>query len=112
MSYLFSDKVRDGILANANAGGENVHRGELLGLLLGLQEGNVHSVADLVSQLKDGRAIIAEVDAFVAAISRSRSIAMQPSALATGEHDDSEITKQAPNQSHSISSGEAPTSND
>lgn len=68
MSFQYADKLRDGLLVNANAGGENVHRGELFGLVLGLNNGDVKSISDFVGQLKDGVAIKNEIEAFVGAV--------------------------------------------
>ena len=39
MLYKYADSVEKGILANANAGGENVARGAILGFLLGANHG-------------------------------------------------------------------------
>jgi len=50
------------LLANANAGGDNVHRGMLLGLLVGAASDDVPS--SLKTGLKDHEALAAEIDAF------------------------------------------------
>lgn len=57
--------VWKGLLANANVGGENVHRGSILGAVLG-----AHSAGEMdVNQLKDGlynrQELEQEIDAFV-----------------------------------------------
>jgi ADP-ribosyl-[dinitrogen reductase] hydrolase len=39
IAYKYSDSTEKAILANANAGGENVARGALLGALFGAQYG-------------------------------------------------------------------------
>jgi len=39
MVYKYADSVEEAILANANAGGENVARGSLLGALIGAAHG-------------------------------------------------------------------------
>ena len=39
MLYKYSDSLEKGILANANAGGENVARGAIIGFLLGANHG-------------------------------------------------------------------------
>ena len=39
MVYKYAHSVEDAILANANAGGENVARGSVLGALLGAAHG-------------------------------------------------------------------------
>lgn len=56
------------LLANANIGGENVHRGAVLGALLGASAGRSGIPEHLVSGLKDSAAIEREVEAFVAAV--------------------------------------------
>jgi len=59
--------LRECLLANANAGGENVHRGLVLGALVGAHVG----AAAIPQELKDGllhaREIEREIDAFVTA---------------------------------------------
>ena len=55
------------VLANANSGGENVHRGLVLGALIGAQVGASGIPPELKSGLHHGAAIEAEVQAFVAA---------------------------------------------
>lgn len=73
MSSKFAGNIRDGLLVNANAGGENVHRGELLGFVLGLNEATAEPIDDFVSGLHDGKAIKAEIEAFITAVSNPRS---------------------------------------
>ncbi len=73
MNYHFAGKLRHGLLTNANAGGENVHRGELLGLTLGAHQGNTAEIADLVISLRDHAAIKREIDAFVECVLGSTS---------------------------------------
>ena len=58
----------EGILANANAGGENVHRGLVLGALLGAQVGASGIDAELKAGLHHSAALEAEIQAFVAAL--------------------------------------------
>jgi len=57
-----------GLLANANTGGENVHRGIVLGALLGAQVGEAAIPEHLKTGLKDYEAIRAEIEAFKAAV--------------------------------------------
>jgi len=61
------------LLANANCGGENVHRGIVLGALLGAQVGESAIPEHFKSGLKDSAAIAQEIDAFKAAISKAES---------------------------------------
>lgn len=65
MSHKYAGNIREGLLVNANAGGENVHRGELFGLVLGLNEASTKPIQDFVMALKDGEEIRNEIEAFV-----------------------------------------------
>lgn len=65
MSHRYAGNIREGLLVNANAGGENVHRGELFGLVLGLNEASTEPIQDFVMALKDGEEIRNEIEAFV-----------------------------------------------
>jgi ADP-ribosylglycohydrolase len=56
-----------GLLANANAGGENVHRGALIGSVLGARDPD-GARGELVDGLHNAKEIEAEVDAFVLAV--------------------------------------------
>lgn len=55
------------LLANANAGGENVHRGLVLGALMGAHVGKSGIPEDLRNGLYHAAGLEAEIDAFVAA---------------------------------------------
>ena len=57
-----------GLLANANAGGENVHRGATLGAALGAATGVDSLDPNLVSGLAARAELAVEIDAFVAAV--------------------------------------------
>jgi ADP-ribosyl-[dinitrogen reductase] hydrolase len=56
------------LLNNANAGGENVHRGSCLGAVLGARAGMEGLAPELVSGLHDREALAQEIDDFVAAV--------------------------------------------
>jgi ADP-ribosyl-[dinitrogen reductase] hydrolase len=58
------------LLNNANAGGENVHRGSCLGAVLGARAGmeGLAETPQLVSGLHDQEALAKEIDDFVAAV--------------------------------------------
>jgi len=56
---------RECVLANTNAGGENVHRGLVLGALLGAQVGASNIPEDLKDGLHDSETIRLEIDNFV-----------------------------------------------
>jgi len=64
--------VWSALLANANVGGENVHRGAVLGAALGANAG----AAALPAALKDGlfksAGLAIEIDAFVAALKAAK----------------------------------------
>ena len=59
LAYKYRDEPRAGLLANANAGGDNVHRGALLGALFGLLHGRAEE--DWFVQLRDREAIDKEI---------------------------------------------------
>jgi len=61
------------LIANANCGGENVHRGILLGAVLGANAGEAAIPEHLKAGLKDSAAIREEIEAFKAAISRGEA---------------------------------------
>ncbi len=60
-AYKYADSVEAALLANANAGGENVARGSLIGALVGAYHG-VDAFPLHLRALKDRAAIEAEVD--------------------------------------------------
>ena len=64
------------LLANANAGGENVHRGLVLGALVGAHVGASSIPAELKSNLFNAAAIDKEIDEFVAMRVREASSCM------------------------------------
>jgi ADP-ribosyl-[dinitrogen reductase] hydrolase len=55
------------VLANANAGGENVHRGLVLGALIGAHTGAASIPDELKKGLRHAKEIEAEIDAFISA---------------------------------------------
>lgn len=67
----YADSIETGLLANANNGGENVHRGCLLGAVLGAYHGESGIPAHLKDGLYDSKAIAQEVEAFKAAVAKS-----------------------------------------
>ena len=70
-AYKYADSVERGILANANAGGENVARGSLLGALLGAAHG-MDAFPAWTHELYAKNEINAEIDAFTQSIVASK----------------------------------------
>lgn len=69
--YALSEKGNDawtGLLANANVGGENVHRGSVLGAILGARAGVENMPTELMEGLHDREEIAKEIDDFVKAV--------------------------------------------
>jgi ADP-ribosylglycohydrolase len=60
LAYKYRDDPRAGLLANANVGGDNVHRGAVLGVLFGLL--HAREEEDWFAQLTDSAAIAQECD--------------------------------------------------
>jgi len=67
----YADNFEEAVLANANCGGENVHRGCVLGALLGANVGESGIPAHLKSGLHNFSAIQQEIEAFKAAVNAS-----------------------------------------
>lgn len=63
LAFKYMDQPRQALLTNANLGGDNAHRGAVLGVLLGLAGG--HGVDDFFDQLVDRQAIDAEISALL-----------------------------------------------
>ncbi len=59
LAYKYCNSQGPGLIANTNLGGDNVHRGAVLGTLLGLASGE--TVANLFSGLRDGASIHTEI---------------------------------------------------
>jgi ADP-ribosylglycohydrolase len=68
LAYKYRRDIRAGLLANANVGGDNVHRGAVLGVLLGLMQESpqLDELATLFAALEDGAALQQEIDALLA----------------------------------------------
>jgi len=69
----YSSEFERGLLANANTGGENVHRGIVLGALLGAEVGENAIPEHLKVGLKDYAAISQEIESFKAAVSKAEA---------------------------------------
>jgi ADP-ribosyl-[dinitrogen reductase] hydrolase len=59
------------LLANANIGGENVHRGAILGVILGARAGDEQLPSGMKGGLYDKNLLRKEIDAFVESIMRA-----------------------------------------
>lgn len=66
LAYKYCNSQGPGLIANANLGGDNVHRGAVLGTLLGLS--SAETVANLFSGLKDREVINREIDSIVSSV--------------------------------------------
>ncbi|KAL9181202.1 hypothetical protein ACHAXT_010007 [Thalassiosira profunda] len=68
-AYLNDDAgIWKALLANANIGGENVHRGAVLGAILGARVGDEHLPAELKAGLFAQDDLAKEIDTFVKAV--------------------------------------------
>ncbi|MEX1302572.1 MAG: ADP-ribosylglycohydrolase family protein [Desulfotignum sp.] len=72
LSYTYADDLKAALLANTNLGGDNVHRGAVLGLILGLATGR--TVDDFFYQLADCQAIDAEITALLGHTKKNQPI--------------------------------------
>merc|ERR1712232_1115125 len=68
MLYKYGGDAEAALLANANTGGENVHRGILLGALLGAAHGQAKMPIRLMKGLVDYNAIAWEIQMFVSSV--------------------------------------------
>lgn len=68
MASKYGENFEEAVLANANCGGENVHRGAVLGALLGAYHGDQGIPEHLKSGLHDSEALRQEIEAFKAAL--------------------------------------------
>ena len=66
----YQNNVWNGILANANAGGENVHRGSILGAFLGAAVGRNAIPEQMIDGLYHKDELEKEINDFVACILR------------------------------------------
>ena len=68
--YLPERNAWTGLVANANVGGENVHRGSIMGAILGARAGYDRLPAQLVNGLYDKQDLEKEIGDFVKAVMR------------------------------------------
>jgi ADP-ribosylglycohydrolase len=72
LAYRYADDLKAALLANTNLGGDNVHRGAVLGLILGLAASR--TVDDFFHQLTDHQAIDSEITALIGQIKSYQSL--------------------------------------
>jgi len=63
LTYKYADSVEEALLANANAGGENVARGALIGALLGASHGQ-SAFPKWAKELHEYDSIMEEIKSF------------------------------------------------
>ena len=63
LAYKYAEQPKAGLLANTNLGGDNVHRGTVLGAILGLA--NAYSANEFYGELRDKDAIEKEIIALL-----------------------------------------------
>jgi ADP-ribosylglycohydrolase len=67
-AHRYADDFAAGVLANANVGGENCHRGAVVGALLGAAAGERAIPASLRDGLAASADVRSEIDAFMEAL--------------------------------------------
>jgi ADP-ribosyl-[dinitrogen reductase] hydrolase len=67
LAWKYADNFEAGVIANTNAGGENCHRGVVIGALLGSAAGIDRLPPRFVEGIEDGPALSARIGALVAA---------------------------------------------
>lgn len=78
LAFKYCEDQRAGLLANANLGGDNVHRGAVLGSILGLSTGE--TVDELFEQLLCSTEIAQEIRDLLAAVENRASMSQAPTA--------------------------------
>lgn len=68
MADRYAGRFEAGVLANANTGGENVHRGIVLGALLGAEAGLSGIPVKWIHGLKHHVKLASAIDTFVRAV--------------------------------------------
>jgi hypothetical protein len=66
LAYKYCHNPATAMLRNTNLGGENCHRGSVLGSIVGLCAPNTQEAQDLTNQLKNIEAIEKEIADFLA----------------------------------------------
>ena len=70
--YIPKRDAWTGLVANANVGGENVHRGSILGAVLGARAGYEQLPTKLIDGLYDKDDLNKEIEEFVHAVQRKQ----------------------------------------
>ncbi len=70
LAWKYADDFESGIIANTNVGGENCHRGAVIGALLGGAAGREGLPKRLVEGIHDSSLLRARIDALVAVAAR------------------------------------------
>jgi ADP-ribosylglycohydrolase len=72
LAYKYHDDPWQALRVNTNLGGDNVHRGIVLGTILGIQTGSV--AANWFTQLTDHEVIAQEIDVLLAASVKAAAV--------------------------------------
>ena len=73
LAWKYADDFEAGVIANTNVGGENCHRGAVIGALLGGAAGVDSLPTRFVEGIQDGTALHLRIDALLACLQVSRS---------------------------------------
>ena len=73
LAWKYADDFEAGVIANTNLGGENCHRGAVIGALLGGAAGVDRLPTRFVEGIQDGPALHLRIDALLACLQVSRS---------------------------------------
>ena len=67
LAWKYADDFEAGVIANTNVGGENCHRGAVIGAMLGGAAGRDRLPRRFVEGIQDGPALHLRIDALLAA---------------------------------------------
>jgi ADP-ribosylglycohydrolase len=70
--YIPKQDAWTGLVANANVGGENVHRGSILGAILGARAGYNRLPSRLENGLYDKASLAKEIDEFIEVVRKDK----------------------------------------
>jgi len=70
MAHKYAGNIEQALLANANCGGENVHRGIVLGAMFGAAEGYNAIDPKWIRGLKNHEAIEKTIEEFIASVAK------------------------------------------